>query len=57
MAANYQKLYAYLVCEVDKALTLLDTDDLLQFEQVKEILFHALQTVEDMYLDDTEGED
>ena len=56
MAVNYQKLYAYMVGEVDAALTLLDTDDLLQFSRVREILCNALQTAEDMYLDDSEDE-
>ena len=54
MAVNYQKLYAYLVGEVDAALTLLDTDDLLQFERIRDILSNALQTAEEMYLEDTE---
>lgn len=56
MAVNYQKLYAYVVGEVDAALTLLDTDDLLQFSRVREILCNALQTAVDMYLDDSEDE-
>ena len=28
---DYKKIYAYLVGEVDKALTLMDNDDLLQY--------------------------
>ena len=53
---NYKKLYAYLVGEVDQALMLMDTGDLLQYNRVREILFHALQTVEDMYLEQTDDE-
>ena len=57
MAADYQKLYSYLVGEVDTALTLLDTGDLLQFQRVKEILENALHTAEEMYLGDTESDE
>ena len=57
MAADYQKLYAYLVGEVDTALTLLDTDDLLQFQRIRDILSNALQTAEEMYLEDTETDE
>lgn len=56
MSVNYRKLYSYLVGEVDRALDLLDSDNLLQFYRVREILFNALKTTEDMYLDDTEKE-
>ena len=51
---DYKKLYSYLLTEVDKALTLMDGDDLLQYRNVKEILQNALFTVEDMYLDAAE---
>lgn len=53
---DYKKLYAYLLGEVDQALTLMDTGDLLQYSRVREILLNAVQTAEDMYLDDTEDE-
>ena len=51
---DYKKLYAYLLGELDAALTLMDNDDLLQYQKVKEILQNALLTAEDMYLDETE---
>ena len=51
---DYKKLYAYLFGELDKALTLMEYDDLLQYQKVKEILQNALVTAEDIYLDDTE---
>ncbi len=54
---SYQKLYAYLVGEIDAALTLLDTDDLLQFQRIRDILSNALQTAEEMYLEDTETDE
>ena len=51
---DYKKLYAYLVSEVDKALTLMDHDDFLQYQKVKEILRNSLLTAEDMYLEGTD---
>ena len=51
---NYQKLYAYLVGEIDKALTLLDQDNLFAYPKVKTILQNALWFAEDMYLDESE---
>lgn len=49
---KYKKAYAFLLGEVDKALTLLDTDNPLEFEHVREILLHAVQNVEEMFLSD-----
>ena len=54
MSANYRKLYSYLVGQVDCALDLMDTGDVFQFHRVREILFNALQTAEEMYLEDAE---
>ena len=51
---DYKKLYSYLVCEIDKALTLMDNNDLLQYQQVKIILQNALLTAEDIYINDSE---
>ena len=51
---NYQKLYAYLVGEIDKALTLLDDNNLFAYPKVKSILQDALWFAEDMYLEETE---
>ena len=49
----YKKAYAYLVGEVDDALTLLDTGNLLEFNRVRDILTTALLEAEDMIV----GED
>lgn len=39
---NYKKLYAYLAGEIDEALKLMDDNDLLQWDRVKQILQNAL---------------
>ncbi|MDE6933660.1 MAG: hypothetical protein K2P10_05215 [Oscillospiraceae bacterium] len=44
---DYKNLYAYLVGEVDKALTHMDKDDLLEWDQVKHILQNALWEAEE----------
>ena len=49
---NYKKAYALLVAEVDKALTLLDTDNLLEFGHVREILQKALEDAEEIFVGD-----
>ncbi|MBD5162843.1 MAG: hypothetical protein HDT14_12700 [Oscillibacter sp.] len=49
---NYKKAYALLLGEIDKALTLLDTDNLLEFDHVREILLHAVQNAEEIFVGD-----
>lgn len=44
---DYKKLYAYLVGEIDEALTLMDDNDLLEWDHIKQILQTALWEVED----------
>ena len=39
---DYKKLYAYLVGEIDEALTMMDTGDLLLYGQVRDKLQAAL---------------
>ena len=39
---------------MDCALDLMDTGDVFQFHRVREILLNALQTAEEMYLEDAE---
>ncbi len=51
---NYKRAYALLVSEVDKALTILDTDNLLEFKHVRKILYDALQEAEDIFVGDEE---
>ena len=51
---DYKKLYAYLVGEIDNALTLMDTDNLLVFNQVKEKLQAALLEAEDRVISASE---
>ena len=48
--SNYERAYALLVAKVDEALTLLDTDNLLEFTHVREILFEALQDAEEIFV-------
>ena len=50
----YKKLYAYLVGEVDKALTLMDGNDFLQYQNIEGILQNALLTAEEMYIESEE---
>ena len=54
MSVRYEKLYAYLVGQVDKALTLLDEGDLVKAQPVREILQQALLTAEREYVDNFE---
>ena len=49
---NYKKAYALLVGEVDKALTIMDTGNLLEFERVRNILLNALQDAEEIFVGD-----
>jgi len=49
---NYKKAYALLVSEIDKALTILDTDNLLEFAHVRQILTDALQDAEEIFVGD-----
>ena len=49
---NYKKAYALLVGRVDEALTILDTDNLLEFGHVRQILFEALQDAEEIFVGD-----
>lgn len=52
---DYKKLYAYLVGEIDEALTLMDDNDLLEWDHIKQILQTALWEAEDR-VSDGEGE-
>ena len=49
---NYKKAYTLLVSEVDKALTIMDTDNLLEFGHVKEIPLKALEDAEEIFVGD-----
>ena len=52
---DYKKLYAYLVGQVDEAITLLETGNLLHVPQVRDMLKNALLTAEEMYLNEPEN--
>ena len=52
----YKKAYAYLVGEVDEALTLLDTGNLLEFNHIRDILTAALLEAEDMIVSNDEAQ-
>ena len=62
MAARYDKLYTYLVGEIDDVLQLICYDLLKgqygrdELAEVGEKLRSALHEAEEMYLEDTEGE-
>lgn len=45
--SDYKKLYAYLVGEIDEVLTMMDSNDLLQWDRVKQKLQNALLEAED----------
>ena len=54
---NYKKYYAFLFSTIDDVLTLMDNDDLLQWDMIKAKLQQALLDVEDQIIeefDDTE---
>lgn len=51
---NYKKLYAYLMGEIDKALTLMDTGDLLVYDKVRQILNTAVLEAEERVISDKE---
>ena len=56
---NYKKHYAALVSTIDDVLTLMDNDDLLQWDKIKAKLQQALLDVEDQIIeemDDSEEE-
>ena len=44
---HYKKAYAYLVGQIDEALTILDSGDLLQVNRVQDILQNALYEMEE----------
>ena len=50
----YKKAYAHLVGEVDDALTLLDTGNLLEFKRIRDILSAALLEAEEMIVSSDE---
>ncbi len=50
----YRQLYAYLVSQIDEALFLLDTGNLLATNYVKEILSNALLEAENRIVDEKE---
>ena len=52
---DYQKLYAYLVGQIDEALELLDEGDLVIAAPIKAQLQNALLRAEDAYIDATEN--
>jgi len=56
MAVDYQKLYAYLVGQIDDALELLEEGDLVAARPVRELLSSALLRAEEAYIDAAEKE-
>ena len=56
MAVDYQKLYAYLVGQIDDALELLEEGDSVAARPVRELLSSALLRAEEAYIDAAEEE-
>ena len=56
MAVDYQKLYAYLVGQIDDALELLDEGDLVKAAPIRALLQNALLRTEEAYIDAAEKE-
>ncbi len=52
MDERYQKLYAYLVGQIDEAVTLLERGDLLKVQQARELLEAALLYAEEQVVDE-----
>lgn len=44
---DYKNLYSYLVGEIDKALTHMDSNDLLEWDHIRQVLQTALWEAED----------
>ena len=45
--SKYKRGYAYLMCQIDRALTILDSENLLEVGKAREILRTAMDEVED----------
>lgn len=56
MPADYKKLYAYLMGQVDEALDIMGQLDMIPTAQLRKKLESALLTAEEMYLDQSERE-
>ena len=54
---DYKKQYAFLVGEIDRALHIMDTGNLLEYGHVKEILQSALLKAEDNIINDMDEEE
>ncbi len=51
MTDLYQKLYAYLIGQIDEAVTLLESEDLLKVQQARKLLEAALLHAEEQIID------
>ena len=56
MFINYQKIYAYLVGQIDDVIESMGNLDLVAAEPIRQRLKQALLTAEEMYLDETEND-
>ena len=56
MCINYQKIYAYLVGQIDDVIENMGSLDLVAAEPIRRQLKQALLTAEEMYLDETEND-
>lgn len=55
--SKYKRGYAYLMCQIDRALTILDSGNLLEVGKAREILQTAMDEVEDFMIREMERED
>ena len=51
---TYQKAYALLFGKIDDVLTIMDTDNLMEFNRIRQILTEALEEAEEMFVMDEE---
>jgi len=54
MWADYKKLYAYLVGQIDDALEMMGDLDIMPLSPIREKLKAALLAAEELYLEETE---
>lgn len=53
---NYQRMYAYLVGTMDRALDLLEEGDPVKAKPIRELLHNALLQAEEAYIDSPESD-
>ena len=54
---KYKRGYAYLMCQIDRALTILDGENLLEVGKAREILQTAMEEAEEFMIREYEREE